>query len=584
MTGRIYGNLAFNPATQKWEVARLEPHVALRFKHLFPKVPKNSTGPFHLNANHGTAADLQWFIARYPLGINTEDKELLTRHANRFYSDQAETERILLPNWKPTKRPGLLPGQIFRNYQLQAMDFAERVRNMLLVDEIGLGKTYEGLGIGLLPGALPMVVVVEPHLQDQWKEKAESFIDLKVFAPQGNTPYSLPPADIYIFKYTQLAGWVDILAAGWVKAIVFDEIQQLRTGTNSSKGQAAKSICQTIDIRVGLSGTPLLNYGIEIFNIIDNFIRPGLFGSREDFIREWCTGEDGKQGVVENPDALGTYLRESLVFLRRTRTDAGQEAKQLAPHIEWVEPDSKAIESSEKLAEDLAIRAVTGTFQESGQAARQFDLYLRELTGISKAKATAGYVRMLVEMGTPVLLFGWHREVYRIWAEELKDLNPLFYTGSETAAQKNQAKKDFIAGKSNILIMSLRSGAGADGIQARCSTVVFGEFDWSPLVHQQCIGRLDRDGQLYSVFVFYVATNYGSDPILIDILGLKAAQSRGIVDPGQKAIQFQSDAHRFRRLAEEYLRARNVLVPARERGTIALSNCASVDADQLALI
>src|SRR5579884_3848269 len=43
--------------------------------------------------------------------------------------------------------------------------------------------------------------------------------------------------------------------------------------------------------------------------------------------------------------------------------------------------------------------------------------------------------------------------------------------------------------------MSLRSGAGLDGLQEDCTVGVFGELDWSPEQHRQCIGRLDRDGQ-----------------------------------------------------------------------------------------
>lgn len=563
ISSRTYGNLSFSSIKEQWVVEKLEPHVALRFKQLFPRVPKHSAGPFHLNANTDTAADLKWFMERYPLATSFEDGKLLEEHTYIFYRNQAEAERIFLPDWSPTVRPGLKAGQALRQYQLQALDLIEKVNSLVLVDDIGLGKTYEGLGVALLPNTLPLVIVVEPHLQIQWKEKAESFINLTVDTPKGNTPYDLPKSDIYIFKYTQLAGWVDVLSAGWVRAIVFDEIQQLRTGVVSAKGEAARDICRNIDIRVGLTGTPLYNYGIEVFNILDSVIRPGILGSREDFSREWCTDNDGRRGIVRDPDALGTYLRESHVFLRRTKKDVGQEAKQKAPHIEWVEPNAKAIEDSETLAEQLAITTLSGSFSEVGQAARELDLRLREMTGIAKAKATASYVRMFVESGTPILLFGWHREVYRIWQQELSDLDPLFYTGSETPSQKEKAKKDFIDGKSNLLIMSLRSGAGADGIQHRCSTVVFGEFDWSPKVHEQCIGRLDRDGQLEEVFAFYVATNYGSDPVIIDVLGLKAGQSQGIVDPGVKSHNYQADANRIKRLAAEYLKAKGREIPVR---------------------
>lgn len=550
---RTYGEMYYAEDKPEWIVQKLEPHVALKFKQLFPKIKKNSAGPFSIVDNLDAAADLHWFIQRYRLDMTDMDRIQLEKSAKQFYTEQEEAEKILSPEMSATSRPGLKPGQKLREYQLKAIDFIEKVRALLLVDDVGLGKTYEGLGIALIPDALPLVVVCEPHLQIQWKQKADDFINLNVCCPAGTKPYSLPPADIYIFKYSQLAGWVDYLTQGWIKAIVFDEIQQLRRGRESSKGTAASEICQHVDIRVGLTATPIYNYGIEAFNIIDGFIKPGALGYRDDFIREWCSGDYNDKRIVKDPDALGSYLREAHIFLRRRKSDVGQQAKQLAPHVEWVEPNQKSVADTEALAERLAITTLNGGFFESGHAARELDLRLRQMTGIAKAKATAQYVRMFIEAGTPVILFGWHREVYRIWQEELNDLNPALYTGSETANQKEQAKSDFITGKTDILIMSLRSGAGADGLQHRCSTIIFGEFDWSPKVHEQCIGRVDRDGQTNQVFSFYVATNYGSDPVMIDVLGLKASQSRGIVDPGVKDSNFQSDKDRLKRLAAAYL-------------------------------
>lgn len=70
------------------------------------------------------------------------------------------------------------------------------------------------------------------------------------------------------------------------------------------------------------------------------------------------------------------------------------------------------------------------------------------------------------------------------------------------------------------MLMSLRSGVGLDGIQKRCSTIVFGELDWSPGIHRQCAGRLDREGQQRQVMAIYLCSESGSDPLIIDLLRL----------------------------------------------------------------
>lgn len=566
---KVYGELEFDKANGVWIISNLAPHVAIRLKQLFPGLSKSSRGPFAIPGSRLASADLEWFESRYLLAMSEECRTMLHASAKDFFNDQAEANRILLPTFTPQARIGLVEGQAFRHYQSQGLALLEHVRGMVFVDDIGLGKTYEGLGVGLIPGALPLIIVVEPHLQNQWVTKAAEFINLRVHAPKGNTPYSLPDADIYIFKYNQLSPWIDVITQGWVKAVVFDEIQQLRTGTDSAKGEAAKALCDSLDaesgIRTGLTATPIFNYGVEAYNIVE-FIRPGFLGSREDFLREWCeTGTASNKGVVTDPAALGAYLQESHVFLRRTKADVGQQAKQKAPEIKWVPVDEDAVGDSTKLAEELAIKTLSGDFHEAGHAAQQLDLALRQATGIAKAKAAATYIRMYAEAGTPVLVAGWHREVYRIWQKELADLNPLMYTGSESPAQKERAKKAFLNGESRILFMSLRSGAGTDGLHKVCSTAIIGELDWSPRVHTQFIGRLDRDDQSEAVHALYIATEFGSDLAMMDLLGLKDSQGRGISDPHLGAETKQADPDRIKEMARRFLASRNIPIPKKKR-------------------
>ena len=75
VAGRTYGKLALRDG--QWWVGHLEPHVAMRFKALFPKVPKASPGPFMIGRDSATAADLAWFASRYPLAAPAEVLALL---------------------------------------------------------------------------------------------------------------------------------------------------------------------------------------------------------------------------------------------------------------------------------------------------------------------------------------------------------------------------------------------------------------------------------------------------------------------------------------------------------------------------
>lgn len=118
---------------------------------------------------------------------------------------------------------------------------------------------------------------------------------------------------------------------------------------------------------------------------------------------------------------------------------------------------------------------------------------------------------------------------------------------------KNENANLFKEGKIDLLILSLRSGEGLDGLQMRCKDVVFGELDWSPSVHEQCIGRANRDGQDEQVTAHFLTSQGGSDPLMIELLGLKSAQARKIVDPNVDVLQVRSDASRMKILANRML-------------------------------
>lgn len=546
---RTYGKLQLIDGGTAWEMSALEPHVAIRLKQIFPRVPKQSAGPFRFPCDLMHAADLDWFLSRYPLAMSEDDRAFLQDGRLGFELQQAEMERILLPEYAPPAVVGLRDGQQVRHYQMQAVELLRRRRSLLLGDEGGLGKTYTAAAFLCAESlALPAAVVCDPHMQKQWKDKLSAFTHLRVHIITKASPYDLPPADVYVFRISQIGGWTDIFATNFFKAAVFDEPQNLRTGTETAKGAAAKVLANHVVFRLGLTATPIYNYGAEMWNVMQ-FIDDTVLGSFSDFSREWADD----LGRITDPKALGTYLREQHILLRRLKSDVGLELPKVSRIIEYVGYDVKAVQSIEDLAKVLAIRATTGTFVERGQAARELDMMVRQTTGLSKAKSVAQFVRLMVEAGEPVLLVGWHRAVYEIWLEELADLNPAMYTGSETAAQKNREKERFLSGETDVLIMSLRSGAGIDDLQFRSSVVVFGELDWSPGIHQQVIWRLDREGQENPVTAFFLVSEEGSDPPIMDVLGIKASEAHQIVDPHLGVKKVDNDITNLGRLVERYL-------------------------------
>lgn len=594
---KTYGAIGYDPAAREWVVYETEPHISQKIKDVFRRISKTSTRTFRFPDDPLHCFELLWFMDRHPLRVSKGDMARLKRGRKTFIAEQDDIEELLSGTAILTQYPGLAEGCELWEYQQIAVEMFRKRGRMLLGDDIGLGKTNSAIGCMLTPGSLPCAVVCEVHVMEQWAERVREFSNLKVHVVSSKTAYKLPAADVYIFSYSRIDGWVDVVAngagvtpeisprvwteseaqfatrieqrrqkvesasgllpdgrvdGGFFKMLVWDEPQSLRAGFKTEKGKAAKVFVDSISRILGLTATPVMNYGIEMYNVME-FIVPGLLGSQEEFIREWCEGDDKR---VADPDALGAYLREQHAVLRRTEDDVGRTMPQPNVLTHYVAFDEKQAERNEELAYTLAIRSQRGNFMERGSAYRQLDALTRLSTGMAKAAGVAEYVRILLEADLPVLLSGWHREVYDVWLDELRDWKPLLYTGTETTRVKERHKNAFIAGDSNLLIISNRSGAGLDGLQARCQDFVAGELDWSPMVLKQLVGRLRRYGQEDVVNAHYMIANGGSDPLMVEALGLKSSQAHGIMNPFEKPKAATHDGSRMQRLAEMVIEKR----------------------------
>jgi hypothetical protein len=542
-----YGKLAFVDGV--WTISEIPPHVAIKLKSLFPKIPKTQVGVFEFKDTGEICADLDWFMNRYPLEMSADDARRLLGGRKQFDAKRVEVERILQPDWKPPARVGFRPGFELQQGQAQNVEVLHRLGRLLIMDDVGLGKSFSAMGAIIGSPYLPSALVVPPHLTEQWVEEyIKRATYLKPHVIRGSKPYDLPDANIFIFTYTNMQGWVDIAATGVFRSVFFDEIHSLRRGQETVKGKAAKVFADNAVLKCGLSATPIFNYGAEIFNIVD-ILAPAVLGEWTEFVREWCSMGPGGKWIVKDPNAFGSYLRDMQLAVRRVR-----EGRPINTMIVDVDYDEDVAADSEELARTLAQKVVSGSFVERGQASRELDALARHTTGVAKAKSVAAYVRILVKSGTPIILALWHRDVYQLLMDDLADLKPVMYTGSETKRQKDKAKHAFISGEADILLLSLRSGEGIDGLQQRCNTVCFGELDWSPKVHEQIIGRVDRPGQpKSSIDAIYFVTDSGSDPVIIDVHGLKGSQSRGIVDPLSGAQPVFTDETHIKQLAQAYL-------------------------------
>lgn len=570
---KTYGELgwAADPRTGlAWWGMRVEPHVAIKVKRMFPRIEQGRTDLMRMLDTPEIAADIVWLMERYPLDMEDSVRQRVHEEAKRYDAYMETIEHLLAGRTALNEFPP--PARAPREYQTIGADLAYLTGGLLLGDDVGLGKTQTALMLLRDPTTLPALIVAPTHLPKQWLRELQAVMPhltghiITTGRPfrmvtrnkqRVRIPYDVD-ADVIITSYSKLAGWRDVLG-GKVKTVIFDEVQELRRG-DSDKYRAAAHIADNADRRMGLSATPIYNYGGEAFNIYE-VLKPGVLGTRPEFLREWggSTRPNGDV-VVRDPGALGAYLRDQGLLLRRTRHEVHRELPTGKP-VQIVMPIDSDTEQTDAVMDDVLALAEQVLHAEDHKdrfvASGQMDMRLRQATGIDKAANVATFVKMLLESEQKVVLFGWHRSVYDIWNGALREYRPVMYTGSESPSQKDAAVQRFLTDPGcRIFICSLRSGAGLDGLQGVASVAVFGELDWSPAMHHQAIGRLARDGQENEVVAYFLVSEVGSDPIIAGVLETKSQQAGQFMDPDGESALFtavQEDTGRAKNLARTLL-------------------------------
>ena len=548
---RTYGTLSYNRRSKCWTV-KADPAVTEMCKRLFPGSAGSKRGEARFTAHRRMVGDLMWLMLRYPLEINARDRAVWDK-AVQEARDYAIRKAIAskLPE-RMTPPEGAFTGEL-RPFQQEGLAFLLQHDRCLLADEMGLGKTVQALSYLASTESFPALVIPPAHLTRNWTEEASRFLRIhgekpRIHVIKGLKPYELPEADIYIMHYLLLRGWKEVLPTLPFKAVIFDEVQELRH-TGTEKYSAASLLSESCERVIGLSGTPIYNTGGEIWNVI-NILDYHFLGDWESFSREWCYGYGN--AVVVKPQLLGDYLRSEGLMLRRTKQEVLKELppkRRAVQELDW--NDKLYAQLMAPVLPDVIRWKTDGTLTASARAMLEESIsqHVRQATGIAKAPYVCQFVRALLDSGEKVLLFAHHHAVMDTYKQELKHYKPGFITGRETISAKADAVERFMSGKTDVLCISLRAASGLNLQRATC--VVFGELDWSPAVHSQAEDRAHRMGQEDSLLCYYLVAPQGSDAAMQEALGLKVSQFVGLMgDTPVSAAESAEAAHQARKHVE----------------------------------
>lgn len=366
----------------------------------------------------------------------------------------------------------------------------------------------------------PCLIVCPSTVKESWKAEWERWSPNRTLSiiNSGSKKNSWN-ADVIVINYDALGmksgrgikvKFPELLSIKF-KAIVADEIHFLKNW-KAVRSKAFMKIASKISIKIGLSGTVILNRPSELINILKVIGRfQEIFQDLDHYLYRYCNMKITRFGKETKDASNVKELYKLLNHYCYFRKEKREVLTELPPIVEtfvnckvnnkkiYREAETDFISFLE-LADETKVDAAL-------KAKHLVQLNLLSLLSIDgKLKAIQEHLKDWVESNEEqkLLVFGVH-------VEPLEQLSKCFpesglITGSISLDKKMKVLEQFKTSKKmQILFANIQCiGTGVDGLQNVCSNAAVIELPIRPGDLVQGLGRLERMGQKSSINVFYL--------------------------------------------------------------------------------
>lgn len=432
-------------------------------------------------------------------------------------------------------------------FQRVAISYGLSRNNVLLGDAMGLGKTWEAIGIINSDLSIKTVLIICPNsLKLNWERElkrvlARSF-KIKI-AYSKDFPKSF---DILIINYDICKRYETELKSIKWDCLILDEahyckhIGAQRTkvimGYKKEKGIEAKR-------RLYLTGTPIPNRPIEGWTLFHS-LAPSIFSSWWEYANRYCAAHNNGFGLdtmgASHLDELQNKLRSS-ILVRRRKEEVLEELPAKRRTVVEVPPNGiqkivqKEIDAYDSHLKNLASLKAKVELAKSSNDEKVYEkaverlrdassamfseiAQLRHQTALAKVPFVISFLEdLLEEEGTKVVCFAHHHDVIAQIVDHFGN-KAVHLTGEDKIEDRQSSVDRFQNDPTCTLFIGSITAAGVGITLTASSNVVFAELDWVPGNCSQAEDRLHRIGQREMVLVQHIVIDGSLDARMAKIL------------------------------------------------------------------
>lgn len=476
----------------------------------------------------------------------------------------------------------LPPGLELYPFQRIGVQYAERVKNVLIADQMGLGKTVQGLLAVGVANAFPAVIVCPASIKTHWTREARKWLPGKkigLLASQNKNGNRLIDAngkslfDLLVVNYDVLKGWTDAIIEINPKAVIADECHKVKTHT-SQRHKALRTILEGVPgvRKIFLSGTPVVNRPMEFWSLIDLLGYGAEMGGLREYKYRYDT--DWRPNLEElNQRARSRFMIRRLkadvlpelpdkqritmpveidnrkeytqaeqdiagYFAQKSVEDESYSEQKLKFTVEAIQEGLSGDEMNRFVRERMNVIYGAAFTQAYAIAARNEELLrweaLKQLAVKGKMAAVEAWIDEFLESDEKLVIFATHTHVVERLARRY---NAPFIRGDVKPEHRMPLVDRFQTDPNCRVIVGNINAMGEGLTLTAASNVVFVEFGWNPKDHDQAEDRLHRIGQRDAVTVWNLCAEATIDEELADMIERKRLITDAIQDGGGRDVQ-----------------------------------------------
>ena len=475
--------------------------------------------------------DSYWGTKSYQLAIHTSNilsAEISDEAQKAIDKKESEEKTRTLASFSDNSVLNIpcREGLSYKPYQKAGIEFMLKSKNVLLADQMRLGKTIQTIGFINAEKRIDKVLVVCPStLKLNWAKELSKWLtrpfDIHIYIDGeiSGTSFSVPVKGTNFTYGTMIPKNAGIIIINYEQTIrekifnnliernydlmVIDESHRLKSmetkRTISIYGNEKEKIVGIIDKswkKICITGTPIPNRVVEIWPTISKLC-PERFGHFFNFVTKYC---DAKQETIKkynkdkgksiskniwkfngasNLDELQKELRGS-IMLRRLRKDVLPELSEKERESIIIPVDAKDISS--------LIKMEANEYENKLKLTNSISLAFHEIAPIrheialKKVPFVIEYIQDFISDNEDqkVIVFAHHKDVVQQLYKGLEDYKPVLITG-DTDIKQREKSEDYFRNSPDVKVIICSILAAGVGIDLSASSfVVFAEIDWVP--------------------------------------------------------------------------------------------------------